>query len=291
MIKLGIHPINWSNDDFHELGGEISLQTCLSQMQKAGFEGTELGNKFPKESKTLNTTLGEYNLELISGWHSTYVLSKDLESEIKSLESHINFLKEAGSDVVILAECTRAIHGSPGKALEFDKFDWLTVSEWERLFRGLDKLAHFALSQGMKPVYHHHMGTVVQTKEHIISLMNNTKYLQLLLDTGHLMVAGCDPVEIYDKFKNRITHIHTKNIRVHIRELAMKNHWDFRTCVSEGIFTVPGDGGMNYLPLFERLKNDKYKGWLVVEAEQDPKKADPLEYALIARNYFYKNLQ
>ncbi len=291
MIKLGIHPINWSNDDFHELGGNISLETCLSQMQKAGFEGTELGNKFPKDSKTLNSTLKNYQLELISGWHSTFVVSQSIESQIESLDKHIKFLKQAGSSVVILAECTRAIHGIPRASLEFGEFDWLTVTEWEKLYRGLDRLARFSLDQGMKPVYHHHMGTVVQTKTHVRSLMNNTKHLQLLLDTGHFMVAGCDPLEIYDEFKDRITHIHTKNIRPSVREVALKNHWDFKTSVSRGIFTVPGDGGMDYLPLFERLRRDQYKGWLVVEAEQDPKIANPLEYAKIAREYFFRNLQ
>jgi len=291
MVKLGIHPINWSNDDFHELGGEITLETCLSEMQKAGYQGTELGNKFPKDPLSIKNTLKGYDLKLISGWHSTFVISNNLESELKSLENHIELLKKAGSEIVILAECTRSIHSVVGASLEFGEFDWLTLTEWERLFRGMDLLAQFAINRGMKPVYHHHMGTVVQTKRHIRNLMKNTKYLQLLLDTGHLMVAGCDPLEIYDEFKDRITHIHTKNIRPKIRELGRQKSWDFKTCVCEGIFTVPGDGGMDYLPLFERLQKDRYTGWLVVEAEQDPKRANALEYAQIARRYFLENLK
>ena len=289
MIKFGIHPINWSNDDFKELGGDISLETCLSEMSKAGFEGCELGHKFPRSSDELRVVLQKENLKLVSGWHSTFLLENSFEKEIERIDEHIKVLEAQGCDVLIICECTKAIHSTRGKSLNHGSFEILTETEWQVLTRKLNDISKYILKRGMKPVYHYHMGTIIQTEEHIHRLMKGTQDLGLLLDTGHLMFAGGDPLSVYKKFKKRVFHIHAKNVRKEIVEKAKIEKWDFCTSVKNGVFTVPGDAGMDYSEFFNELKKDRYHGWVVVEAEQNPRVANPLKFAKLAKDYLNKH--
>jgi len=284
-IKIGINPIIWTNDDFEDLGGEIPLEDCLSEMKKADYEGTELGRKFPKEAENLKNTLMEYGLELVSGWHSTYLATNTFESEKEKFLSHMKRIKYCGSDFIILAECSYDIHSDPQKPLKFEDAKILDDKEWKNLISGLEEFSRIAKNKDMKCVYHHHMGTVIQNQKEIDHLMDDTNELMLLADTGHMAVAGIDPLQNFIKYGSRIGHVHLKNIRSEIVDKTQKENWSFEQAVRSGIFTVPGDGGLDYIPIFKQLKESNYKGWLVVEAEQDPTKANPLEYAAKAREY------
>jgi inosose dehydratase len=131
------------------------------------------------------------------------------------------------------------------------------------------------------------MATVVQTFDETKRLMDNTdpRYVWLCFDTGHFTFAKEDAVRAAQEFGPRIGHVHLKDIRPDRMETAYKEGYRFRKAVLEGCFTIPGDGCVDYPGVFEALRKAHYEGWFIVEAEQDPAKANPFEYACMARDY------
>jgi len=106
----------------------------------------------------------------------------------------------------------------------------------------------------------------------------------LLLDTGHLLFAGGDNAAVITKHGPRINHVHTKDIRTDVLASIDKQSRSFLDCVLDGVFTVPGDGIIDYDDIMRRLADVGYEGWVIIEAEQDPIKANPLEYAKLGYN-------
>ena len=284
-IRLAIAPIGWTNDDMPELGGEIPFEQCISEMALAGFEGSEVGNKYPRDPERLNKALKLRGLTICNAWFSSFLTTKSLVEVEKDFVQQCDFLYAVGARVIGAAEQGNSIQGKPLPI--FDAKPRFTNEEWKRLTEGLNHLGALAKKKGMQLVYHHHMGTGVQTTEEIDRLMEMTdpELVGLLYDTGHLVFSGEDHLAILHKYLKRIKHVHLKNVRFEVMEKAKKEKWSFLQAVRNGVFTVPGDGGLDFVPVFDALKSGGYKGWWVVEAEQDPAKANPLEYALIARKY------
>jgi inosose dehydratase len=284
-IKLGIAPIGWTNDDLPELGGEIPFEQCVSEMALAGFAGSEVGNKYPREPRVLNAALGLRGLTICNAWFSSFLTTKPYKEVEAEFIRHRDFLYAVGARVIGAAEQGHSIQGLDRPI--FDDKPRFTDEEWERLCEGLGKLGKKAEDKGMRLTYHHHMGTGVQTAAEIDRLMENTDpaLLGLLYDTGHLVFSGEDHLAVLSKWIKRIGHVHLKDMRPAIRKKAVKEKWSFLTAVKAGVFTVPGDGSIDFEPIFAARKKAKYRGWWVVEAEQDPAKANPLEYALKARAY------
>lgn len=290
-VRVGANPIIWSNDDFQDLGGAIPLERCLEEMRQAGYSGTELGHKYPREVTALRRLLENFDLQLVSGWHSLSLLEQPLDEERRRFAAHRDFLKDMGSPVVIVAECSRRLYNQRGAALQFeDRQDMLTGSDWQRLCHGLDVLAEDAATCGMKLVYHHHMGTVIQNREEIDRLMQGTVAVRLLADTGHLAFAGVDPLDVFREYAPRIAHVHLKDIRQEVVEATRQQQGSFEVAVRNGVFTVPGDGSIDFAPLFVELEHMQYEGWLVVEAEQDPDLSPPMLYAARGREYLRRSL-
>lgn len=287
-IKIGAQPVIWSNDDFQELGGEIPLAACLGEMKAAGYAGTELGHKFPKEPAVLARALKEHGLELVSGWHSTFLSSKPLEGELESFKVHLELLKALGSRTAIVAECAGRIYTERGAPIFGKSKPVLDDAGWKKLASGLERLAQLAAASGMKIAYHHHMGTVVQDEREIDRLMRSTKKAGLLFDTGHLAFAGADPRKVISRYRDRVAHVHLKDVRLEVVKAARSEGLSFAAAVKRGVFTVPGDGAIDFAKIFSVLAEADYEGWMVVEAEQDPQQAPPLEYARRGREYVRK---
>ncbi|MDR2786210.1 MAG: myo-inosose-2 dehydratase [Treponema sp.] len=287
-IKLAIAPIGWTNDDLPELGGGIPFEQCVSEMALAGFSGSEVGNKYPKDPAELNAKLKLRGLTICNAWFSSFLTTKSYGEVEKAFIKHRDFLYAAGARVIGAAEQGHSIQGLDRPV--FGAKPVFTGEEWRRLCEGLNRLGELAAEKGMKLTYHHHMGTGVQTAAEIDRLMENTdrKLVGLLYDTGHLVFSGEDHLAVLDKWMRRIRHVHLKDMRPAIREQAVSGNWSFLQAVKSGVFTVPGDGCINFKPVFKRLIAAKYSGWWVVEAEQDPAKANPLEYAVKARSYIRK---
>jgi inosose dehydratase len=275
-VRLGTNPIGWSNDDMRELGAATSLETCLTEARQAGFEGIELGHKFPRDATELGPILERHELALVSGWYSANLLQRDAAEELNAMRPHMALLRKLGCTVLILAETSNAIHGDRSAPLSDRPI--LADSAWPQFAERLSAVADVAAIEGLSIAYHHHMGTIVQTEPEIDRLMDTTSpALKLLLDTGHAMFAGADPAELARRHRLRIAHVHCKDVRPEVLQSAHRYNMSFLDAVVAGVFTVPGDGVVSFQALLGALSG--YDGWLVVEAEQDPAQAHPLTYA------------
>lgn len=279
MVLFGTNPIAWSNDDDRTIGQNFSLEQCLSETAKIGFDGIENGHKFPNTSTDLLAVLRPHNLAFISGWWSLNLLVQDAKSEILAMNKYLELLKACGSKVAILCETSNCVYGLSNQSIT--KKPSLALDEWGQFGSRLTEVATQIKSRGVTPVYHHHMGTIVQTSDEIDLLMDNTgNELNLLLDTGHAYFGGSDPVTIATKYMDRIGHLHAKNIRPDIMEKVLKTGMSFLDGVLAGVFTVPGDseGCIDFPAILNVLAQNKYNGWIVIEAEQDPDIRNPFEY-------------
>ena len=283
-IKLGIAPIAWSNDDMPELGGDTPLEQCLSEASEAGFSGIESGGKFPKKSIELIPLLDKYNLKLCSGWYGANLRINSVKEEIELIQDQLKLFQDCNAPCIVFAEVSDSIAGDPKRPLSTRPK--MSDEEWSKYCKKISEIGKYLEDQGMPLAYHHHMGTVIETQHDTERLLENTSdQVKLILDTGHMLFAGGNSIEVVNNFKERIIHVHCKDMRKNVLEKSLKEDFSFRQAFLEGAFTVPGDGLIDYEPLLTFLKNNNYNGWLVVEAEQDPAKANPLEYARIGHKY------
>jgi len=287
-VKLGIAPIGWTNDDMPQLGGELTVEQMVSEAALAGFQGTEVGGKFPTDPAVLNKALDLRGIKIASQWFSSFLCSTPYEENEKAFIEQLDFLEAVGASRINVCELTRCLFAEECSMFGDNK-PIATDEEWDKLCDGLNKLGKIAADRGFKLCFHHHMATVVQTFEETKRLMDNTdpRYVYLCFDTGHFTFAGEDPVKMLEKFADRVGHVHLKNMRMPLVEKARAEHWSFLDAVRAGAFTVPGDpdGCVEFDAVFDLLDKAGYTGWIMVEAEQDPAKANPFEYAKMGREY------
>ncbi len=284
-VRIGIAPIGWTNDDMPDLGKEVTFEQCVSEMALAKYKGTEIGNKYPSKTKELKKALKLRKLKIANCWFSTYLTTASYETVEKEFRKKCRFLKSMGAKVIGVSEQGNSIQGT--ELAVFDCKYNMNDAEWARLCEGLNKLGEVAVEYGISLTYHHHMGTVVQTEAEIDRLMNNTSpcKVSLLFDSGHLAYCGEDYLSVLKKYAYRIKHVHLKDIRPDRVNWVKQNGKSFLEGVRAGAFTVPGDGIVDFTRIFKILSESGYAGWLLVEAEQDPAKANPLEYAIKARKF------
>ena len=283
-IKLGIAPIAWSNDDMPELGGKTSLEQCLKEASMAGFTGIESGGKFPMNSEVLIPKLNKENLKLCSGWYGAQLLKRSPKEEFELLQKQLKLFKDCKAPCMVFADVTDSVQGDPVKPLS--KRPKLSKEDWKKFAQSINEISKMMLDENMPLAYHHHMGTVIETEEDVNRLMEKTKdSVKLLVDTGHMLFAQGSSIKLVESFYERIIHVHCKDIRKDILDKSLKNDSTFRQAFLDGAFTVPGDGCIDYVPFLNALKEKNYSGWLVVEAEQDPAKANPFKYAKIGYEY------
>ena len=284
-VKLGIAPIAWTNDDMPDLGAENTFEQCISEMALAGFTGCEVGNKYPRDTKVLKKALELRGMQICNAWFLSFLITKPYEEVEKDFIEHITFLKEMGAKVVCISEQGHSIQGTDLSIFD-DKYV-MNDEEWDMLCSGINKLGKVAKDMGIALCFHHHMGTVVQTAQEIDRMMENTdpELFGLLFDTGHLAYCGEDYMAVLKKYAKRIRHVHLKDIRPDVVAKVKAEKMSFLQGVRAGAFTVPGDGVIDFKPVFEVLEETGYEGYVLVEAEQDPAIANPFEYALKARKY------
>ena len=288
-VKLGVAPIAWSNDDMPELGGDTTLEQCLEEASQAGYIGIESGGKFPKNSSELIPKLEKYNLKLCSGWYGANLRKNSVEDEKNLIKEQLQLFKDCQAPCIVFAEVSGSIQSDPNRRLSTRP--QMASDEWKKYCYKISEMGKYLEDQGMPLAYHHHMGTIIETQKDTERLLDNThESVKLTLDTGHMFFAKGKSVKIIEDYKTRLKHVHCKDIRKNVLEKSLKEDLSFRGAFLEGAFTVPGDGCIDYKPLFDILKKNNYSGWLVVEAEQDPKKANPLEYAIKGYKYLTETL-
>lgn len=276
--KIGINPISWSNDDLPSLGGETSLETALAEGRRIGYDGFELGNKFPRESAALRAVLGAHGLELVSGWYSGRLARRGVDEEIAAVGPHLKLLADNGAKVMVYGEVADSIQGAPRPLYKRPRF--VGDADWRAYADRLTRFARHTLAQGVRLAYHHHMGAYVETPDDVDRLMGLVgEEVGLLFDSGHMSFAGADPVVILGKHVGRVCHVHCKDVRPEVIRLARNRDWSFLESVVNGAFTVPGDGAIDFDRMLALLAANDYDGWLVVEAEQDPAVAPSYAYA------------
>ncbi len=286
-VKLGIAPIAWTNDDLPDLGKENTFEQCVSEMALAGFTGSEIGNKYPRDTEALKKALELRGMEICNAWFSTFLISRPFGETERAFREHVSFLHELGAKIVGVSEQSYSIQGMEDTPV-FEKKYVMNQEEWKLLSDGLNRLGKIALEEyDIALTFHHHMGTVVQNADEVARLMAETDpaYVSLLYDTGHFAYCGVDPLEMVKTHGKRIKHVHLKDIRSEVVDQVRAEHLSFLAGVRLGTFTVPGDGCIAFDEIFEELLSIGYEGYMLVEAEQDPAKANPLEYALKARAF------
>jgi len=284
-VRIGINPISWSNDDLPSLGGETPLEVALSEGKKIGYDGFELGNKFPREPKALREVLARHDLALVSGWYSGQLARRSLEEEIAAVGPHLELLASNGATVMVYGEVANSIQGSTAPLYKRPRF--FRDDQWHEYAEKLTAFARYTLERGVRVGYHHHMGAYVETPADVDRLMALVgDEVGLLFDSGHMTFAGGDAVAMLEKHVARVCHVHCKDVRPAVIKLARNRDWSFLEAVINGAFTVPGDGAVDFDSLLSILQKAGYRGWLVVEAEQDPVVAPAYRYAEIG----YRNL-
>ena len=286
-VKLGIAPIGWTNDDMPDLGKENTFQQCVSEMALAGFTGSEVGGKYPTDVETLKKALDLRGIQICNCWFSSFLISRPYEETEKEFIKQTDFLKAMGAKIIGASEQSHSVQGMQDTPIFGHKYV-MNDEEWNTFCTGMNKLGKIAKEEyGISLTFHHHMGTVVQNPDEVERMMENTdpEYVSLLFDTGHFTYCGADPLEMVKKYVGRIKHVHLKDIRPEVVEKVKNENLSFLEGVRLGTFTVPGDGCIDFDPIFKVLEDAGYEGYMLVEAEQDPAKANPLEYAIKARKF------
>ncbi|QOV18375.1 myo-inosose-2 dehydratase [Blautia liquoris] len=286
-VRLGIAPIAWTNDDLPELGKENTFEQCISEMALAGFVGTEVGNRYPKDTEILKKSLNLRKIEICNQWFSAFLLTKPFQEVERDFRMQLAFLKEMGAKIIGVSEQSYSVQGKLDTPIFGHKYE-MNDSQWKTLCDGLNRLGKIAKEEyRISLTFHHHMGTVVQNPDEVDDMLANTDpaYVGLLYDTGHFAYCGADPLGELTKHIDRVKHVHLKDIRPEIVEKVRCENLSFLDGVRMGTFTIPGDGCIDFVPIFQTLENYGYEGYMLVEAEQDPAVANPLEYAIRAREY------
>ena len=285
-VSLGIAPIGWTNDDMPDLGKENTFEQTISEMALAGFKGSEVGSHYPTDPAVLKKALDLRGMTICNQWFSSFLISRPYEETEAAFIKQCDFLRQVGSRCIGASEQSHSIQGMLDHPIQEGKYV-MNDEEWDLLTNGLNKLGKIAKDKGMALTFHHHMGTVVQTEEEIDRFMDSVDpdLVYLLFDSGHLSFAGIDPEKVLKKYVDRVRHVHLKDLRRSVVEQSRDGKRSFLKGVRAGTFTVPGDGDVDFAPIFRILEEADYQGWVVVEAEQDPAVANPFEYALKARKY------
>ena len=280
MIRFGTNPIAWANDDDQSLGAHIPTDQILREAAAIGFDGIENGHRWPDDPEALRQLLGGHGLAFISGWYSLNLLTQPVAAEKAAIQRHLDKLKHNGCAVCIVCETSNSIQG---RDVALSQSPVLTAAAMRDFGAKVEELAEFTAAQGITLVYHHHMGTVVETPEEIDAFMAATgPATKLLFDAGHCYFGGqgADPAPVLRRYAGRVAHFHAKNVRPEVMAKVRDRGMSFMDGVRAGVFTVPGDpeGGVDFAPLLSLLKDSGYGGWIVIEAEQDPEERDPVHY-------------
>ncbi len=283
-VTLAVAPIAWSNDDLPRLGGDTPLEVCLRESRAAGYAGVETGGKFPMDPAVLGPLLAAHHLKLASGWFSGRLLEDSVEQDVARMEAQLRTFAALGAPVMVYGETAGSVQGQ--RATPVSRRPRLSADEFAGYGRRVTELAEHLAARGVPMAFHPHMGTAIESEQDVDRLMDATgPAVGLLIDTGHLHFAGADGLGVLRRHAARVNHIHCKDVRAPVLERVRRDDLSFLDGVLDGVFTVPGDGCLDFHAYAGLLSEIGYAGWVVVEAEQDPAKANPLEYAKIGHRH------
>ncbi len=277
-VKIGISPIAWQNDDLPDLTANFTMEQCLQESRDIGYTGVERGRRMPADTEGLRKYLDEAELSLCGGWCSGNLMVNDPKAEIEAIRQQVTQFVALDAPCVVFAECSNTVQGDIGTPV--NNRPKLAKEDIAAYGAKLTEVAKWMKDEGMTLSYHHHMGSMIEDGEDVDWLMESTgPEVTLLYDTGHLLFGGADPLDVLKKWGDRIHHVHYKDVRADVTNLIRARNRSFLDAVIAGAFTVPGDGCIDFDAITAELAKMNYSGWIVVEAEQDPAKAEPYAYS------------
>jgi inosose dehydratase len=279
-VKLGVSLIAWQNDDLPDLTAAYTTDGAMQDAARIGYSGVERGRRMPADTDGLRAYLDKYGVALCGGWCSGNLMTATLDAEKAAVRAQVEQFAALNAPCLVYAECSNTVQGQIGTPLS--RRPKLSRDDITAYGAKLSELAKWMAGQGVVLAYHHHMGSMIQDAEDIDWLMEaSDPEVTLLFDTGHLVFAGADPWDVFERWGHRVSHVHVKDVRADVARRMHAEDRSFLEAVTAGVFTVPGDGtgSIDFNSLFGYLRAMNYSGWIVVEAEQDPARADPATYA------------
>ncbi len=293
MIQIANAPCSWGVLEFELEGEAAGYKQVLDEMVQSGYAGTELGDWgfMPTDPAELRKELTTRKLEMLGAF--VPVAFKNENAHAKGAEVAVKtakLMKDAGYEnaFIVLADENGSIEERTFNAGRITPSMGLSDQEWQTYARGVEKVAQAVKDEtGMRCVFHHHCGGYIETSEEIDKLleMTNPELVGLVLDMGHYMFGGGDPLRALKKYAKRIWHIHFKDCHPGIAQESRKKGYDYFQSVNAGVFCELGKGGVDFPAITKELRNQHYHGWIVVEQDVLPGMGDPLECATRNREY------
>jgi inosose dehydratase len=233
----------------------------LAQMRELGLGATEAGPPgfLPEDPDRARPVLDRQGLRLVGGFVTAVLHRPDLRaSELAGVERQAAWLAALGGDVLVLAAATGAA--------DYSAADEIDEPGWAALFAGLDEVAQIAARHRMTLAVHPHFGTVIERKAHVDRFIEASSH-GLCLDTGHLALGGSDPVDVATRARDRVVHVHLKDVDGSLGAAVRERTLDYGPAVRRGLYRTLGEGTARVADVIGLLRDRGYKGWYVLEQD------------------------
>jgi len=283
MIKIANAPCSWGVLEFDLDGKAAGFEQVLNEIKETGYEGSELGDWgfMPIASSELRKELDKRSLTMVGAFVPVFM--KDRSNHAPGAEVAVKTAKlmaDAGyaDAFIVLADNNGSVKERTLNAGRVIPAMGLNNDELEVFADGANFVAREVKSKtGLRTVFHHHCAGYVETPEEIDNLLKLTdpSLLGLVLDMGHYMFGGGDPLDALKKHHDRIWHIHFKDCHPDVAARSGREGWDYFKSVGSGVFCELGKGSVDFPAIVKELKRQNYSGWIVVEQDVLPGMGNP----------------
>jgi inosose dehydratase len=268
----------------------------LDEMVQAGYDGTELGpyGFLPTEPAHLKEELAQRGLALLGAFVPLPLATAERhEIGFQEAIKTADLLANSGAPFMVLAdEMSDARMAVGGRASESDG---MTSEQWREAAKLLARTAKECTRRRLRPVFHHHVGTFIETPAELdlLCAVTDPELLGICLDTGHYYYGGGDPVEAVRRYGKRIQHLHFKDVSPATLELVRHEKVPYLDAVRRGVFCELGEGAVDLRKVVEQLSQTDFEGWAVVEQDVDTTNPNvrPLESAHRSRQYLRNTIK
>ena len=258
-IRIAAAPISWGVCEVPDWGYQMAPERVLGEMHELGVTAAETGPEgfLPSDPAALRDALAAHQLKCV-GSFVPVVLHRADHDPAPGVTEVLDRLETSGGDVVVFA----AASGVDG----YDDRPDLSEAEWNTLLANLDRLDELAAARGITAVLHPHVGTLVEKRDEVYRVLENSS-IGLCLDTGHLLIGGSDPLEITEAFTDRIRHVHLKDVRVDLAQQVQRGELTYTQAVGQGMYVPLGAGDARIGRVVAILVDAGYSGWFVLEQD------------------------